>query len=137
MSDFPGINPGASVAEALRSAPLDALENRILTGHALQLTRIQLITQSERILSDQEAARLNALLRRRLQGEPIAYIVGEREFFGLAMHVTPDVLIPVPIPNCWWNWRWSVCRGRAGRSTWAPAPAPSQWPLRTRGRMSP
>ncbi len=96
MSDFPGINPGASVAEALRSAPLDALENRILTGHALQLTRIQLITQSERILSDQEAARLNALLRRRLQGEPIAYIVGEREFFGLAMHVTPDVLIPRP-----------------------------------------
>ena len=100
MSDFPDIKPdvkpNVSIAEALRGAPLDALENRILIGHALQLTRIQLITQSERQLTADEAAQLNALFRRRLQGEPIAYIVGEREFFGLAMQVTPDVLIPRP-----------------------------------------
>ncbi|WP_050476376.1 peptide chain release factor N(5)-glutamine methyltransferase [Herbaspirillum rhizosphaerae] len=96
MSDFPDIPPGISLADALRSAPLDALENRILIGHALQLTRIQLITQSERLLTAAEATQLSALLRRRLQGEPIAYLVGEREFFGLAMQVTPDVLIPRP-----------------------------------------
>jgi len=96
MSDFPDIQPGISLADALRSAPLDALENRILVGHALQLTRIQLITQSERQLTIDEAAQLSALFRRRLQGEPIAYIVGEREFFGLAMQVTPAVLIPRP-----------------------------------------
>lgn len=100
MSDFPDIQPdikpNVSLAEALRSAPLDPLENRILIGHALQLTRIQLITRSERQLTTDEAAQLNALFRRRLQGEPIAYIVGEREFFGLAMQVTPDVLIPRP-----------------------------------------
>ena len=96
MSDFSDIRPGISLAEALRSAPLDPLENRILIGHALQLTRIQLITQSERQLAADEAAQLSALFRRRLQGEPIAYIVGEREFFGLAMQVTPDVLIPRP-----------------------------------------
>jgi release factor glutamine methyltransferase len=90
------LRAGISLAAALRSAPLDALENRILLGHALQLSRIQLITQSERLLSDSEAASLNALFQRRLPGEPIAYIVGEREFFGLALQVTPAVLIPRP-----------------------------------------
>jgi release factor glutamine methyltransferase len=96
MSDFPDIQPGTSLADTLRNAPLDTLENRILIGHALQLTRIQLITQSERLLTAPEATQLSALFRRRLQGEPIAYIVGEREFFGLAMQVTSDVLIPRP-----------------------------------------
>jgi len=96
VRDFPGIAAGASLGDALKNAPLDTLENRILLGHALQLSRIQLITQSERLLTDDEAVRLTALYRRRLQGEPIAYIVGEREFFGLAMAVTPDVLIPRP-----------------------------------------
>lgn len=96
MNALPDIEPGISVAETLRSVPLDALETRILTGHALRLTRIQLITQSERLLSNDEAALLTALLRRRLQGEPIAYLIGEREFFGLALQVTPDVLIPRP-----------------------------------------
>jgi len=90
------LRPGISLAEALRSAPLDMLENRILLGHALQLSRIQLITQSERLLNENEAVNLMALFQRRLQGEPIAYIVGEREFFGLPLQVTPDVLIPRP-----------------------------------------
>lgn len=94
MNELPNIEPGINVAEAMRSMPLDALETRILIGHALQLTRIQLITQSERLLSNDEAALLMALLRRRLQGEPIAYLIGEREFFGLTIQVTPDVLIP-------------------------------------------
>jgi len=96
VNDFSDIPSGISLADALRSAPLDALENRILIGHALQLTRIQLITQSDRLLTAAEATQLSALFRRRLQGEPIAYIVGEREFFGLALQVTPDVLIPRP-----------------------------------------
>ena len=85
-----------SLAAALRTAPLDTLENRILLGHALQLSRIQLITQSERVLSDAEVTQLTGLFERRLAGEPIAYIVGEREFFGLPLHVTPAVLIPRP-----------------------------------------
>jgi release factor glutamine methyltransferase len=90
------LQPGISLAAALRSAPLDPLENRILVGHALQLSRIQLITQSERVLNEAEVASLNSLFQRRLQGEPIAYIVGEREFFGLDLMVSPAVLIPRP-----------------------------------------
>lgn len=87
---------GDTLATLLRNAPLPALETRILASHALGLTRVQLITQSERPLSAEEAHSLAALIRRRLAGEPIAYIVGQREFFGLPFIVTPAVLIPRP-----------------------------------------
>jgi release factor glutamine methyltransferase len=90
------IAPGTPVGAAQIALPLDALENRILLCHATGLTRVQLITQAERALDDEEAARLNALVRRRLDGEPIAYIVGHREFFGLAFQVSEAVLIPRP-----------------------------------------
>jgi release factor glutamine methyltransferase len=87
---------GRSIAQVLASSPLDQLETRILLGHALHLSRVQLITRSEQFLDDDAAARLAALLERRLAGEPIAYLTGEREFYGLAFRVTPDVLIPRP-----------------------------------------
>ena len=87
---------GCTLATVLKTAPLDPLENRILLCHALRLTRVQLITQSERQLSAAEAEALAALMARRLRGEPIAYIVGQREFYGLDLRVSPDVLIPRP-----------------------------------------
>lgn len=87
---------GLTVGKLQASLPLDALENRILLCHALGLTRVGLITQSERIVNQAEAAALAALVARRMQGEPIAYIVGKREFFGLDFRVTDAVLIPRP-----------------------------------------
>lgn len=90
------ITPGSTVGRLQTTLPLDALENRILLGHALGLTRVGLITQSERPLNAAEAQALEALVERRLKGEPIAYIVGRREFFGLDFHVTGAVLIPRP-----------------------------------------
>jgi release factor glutamine methyltransferase len=80
----------------LRTSPLDALDTRVLVMHALGLTRMQLITQSERLLTDDEIAKASALIERRYAGEPIAYLVGTREFYGLPFRVTPDVLIPRP-----------------------------------------
>ncbi|NRR32217.1 peptide chain release factor N(5)-glutamine methyltransferase [Oxalobacteraceae bacterium] len=77
-------------------AAMDALDKRILICHALGLSRVSLITQSHRLLTEEEAQRLSALLARRLAGEPIAYIVGQREFFGLPFEVAPGVLIPRP-----------------------------------------
>ena len=88
--------PGATVQALQAALPLDALENRILLCHALGLTRVGLITQSERTVTVDEAAALNALVARRQQGEPIAYIVGRREFFGLDFTVSDAVLIPRP-----------------------------------------
>ena len=88
--------PGTSIAAAQAALPLDALENRILLCHATGLTRVQLITRAEQPLGAHEAARLDALVARRLAGEPIAYIVGQREFFGLDFEVSDAVLIPRP-----------------------------------------
>lgn len=90
------IAPGTAIAELLKRPPIDAVDARILVCHGLALTRVQLITQSDRALGQEEAARLTGLFRRRIDGEPIAYITGEREFFGLALRTTPDVLIPRP-----------------------------------------
>ncbi|NHZ63785.1 peptide chain release factor N(5)-glutamine methyltransferase [Massilia genomosp. 1] len=90
------IGAGARVGALQSLLPLDPLENRILACHALGITRIGLITQSERVLSAPEAGALAALVERRLAGEPIAYIVGRREFYGLDFAVNPAVLIPRP-----------------------------------------
>lgn len=90
------IAAGASIASLQAGLPLEPLENRILLCHALGITRVGLITQSERQLTEEEAARLSGLVGRRIAGEPIAYIVGQREFFGLPFQVSPAVLIPRP-----------------------------------------
>lgn len=90
------IQAGATIRQLLAALPLEPLENRILLCHALGVSRVGLITQSERALNSAEAAHLDALVQRRLAGEPIAYIVGEREFFGLPFRVGPGVLIPRP-----------------------------------------
>lgn len=87
---------GSTIAALLQRPPLPALEVRILLAHALHISRVQLITQSERAFTASEAQQLSALFQRRLDGEPIAYIVGRREFYGLDFVVTPDVLIPRP-----------------------------------------
>lgn len=78
---------------ATRSQRLDA---EVLLMHVLGCDLVALIAHPERVLSPAESARYDALLRRRLAAEPIQYITGEQEFFGLAMKVTPDVLIPRP-----------------------------------------
>ncbi len=90
------IAAGTTIAAVLKKPPLDPFEARILVSHALRLSRVQLITQSERTLDADEARIVTSLFVRRIAGEPIAYLVGEREFFGLMLHTTPDVLIPRP-----------------------------------------
>lgn len=87
---------GLSIAECQRRSPLALLETRMLLSHVLGLSRIQLITQSEQVLNALQAEQLNQLIHRRSAGEPMAYLLGEREFYGLDFYVTPDVLIPRP-----------------------------------------
>lgn len=87
---------GDSLAQCQRSNALDAMELRMLLGHALGLTRVQLITRSETGIDESQAQRLNDLVQQRLNGTPIAYLLGEREFYGLNFTVSPAVLIPRP-----------------------------------------
>ncbi|MDE2429270.1 MAG: peptide chain release factor N(5)-glutamine methyltransferase [Burkholderiales bacterium] len=84
------------IADCERHSPLNKLETRILLMHVTGLNRIQLITQSDRQLSALQAQQFSALIQNRLAGEPIAYLIGEREFFGLPFYTTPAVLIPRP-----------------------------------------
>ncbi|MDB5991971.1 MAG: SAM-dependent methyltransferase [Herbaspirillum sp.] len=90
------LSEAASIAALQRQSPLNALETRILLCHVTGLSRIELITRSDQVLTPEQSARLRQLVQRRVHGEPIAYIVGQREFYGLMLRVTPDVLIPRP-----------------------------------------
>ncbi|NYH23460.1 peptide chain release factor N(5)-glutamine methyltransferase [Paraburkholderia bryophila] len=80
----------------LRASPLPPLEARILLTHVLGWRHTQLITRSDETLESAAVERYRALEARRVAGEPIAQLVGAREFFGLDFEVTPDVLIPRP-----------------------------------------
>jgi release factor glutamine methyltransferase len=89
----------STVAEALASLALSglpALEARMLVSHATGLSRVQLITQDTYALPADTRTVLADLATRRLAGEPMAYLLGEREFFGRLFRVSPAVLIPRP-----------------------------------------
>jgi release factor glutamine methyltransferase len=83
-------------AALLRASPLPPLEARILLTHVLGWRHTQLITRSDETLDGPIVERYRALEARRVAGEPVAQLVGAREFFGLDFEVTPDVLIPRP-----------------------------------------
>ncbi len=72
------------------------IEVQCLLQAVLQANRAYLLTHPERLLSDEQRARFTALFERRLSGEPIAYLLGEREFYGLTFKVSPATLIPRP-----------------------------------------
>jgi len=86
------------LAQAFRTAGLDApeLDARVLVGHALALDHAALAAAAERPLSADEAAAIEALARRRLAGEPVARIVGWKEFWGLPLRLGPATLVPRP-----------------------------------------
>lgn len=75
------------------SARLDA---EILLAHARGCRRIQLYTEFDAPLSPEERTRMRDLVKRRAKLEPVAYLVGFREFFGLNFEVEPGILIPRP-----------------------------------------
>lgn len=72
------------------------LSAELLAAHAFGLSRLGLIVRAKDKPSDQQQSAFRALVARRAKGEPAAYILGEREFYGLPFRVTPAVLIPRP-----------------------------------------
>lgn len=70
------------------------LEAQLLLAHTLSCKRIELYTGFDRPLSEAELASYRGLIRRRLAGEPLAYLLGEHEFWSLPLYVDPSVLIP-------------------------------------------
>jgi release factor glutamine methyltransferase len=102
---IPGLKAGASIEETARlmaqSFKLAGIEQpdadaRLLIGHALRLNRAQLLAQNDRLLEAREIDAISALATRRLKREPVARILGYKEFWSLPLAVTPDVLVPRP-----------------------------------------
>lgn len=73
-----------------------ALDAAVLLCHALDKPRSYLLTWPDKELDGELQARFDALLARRCTGEPVAYILGEREFWSLPLKVAPSTLIPRP-----------------------------------------
>lgn len=88
----------AAARLAERGAPEQnpALDAEVLARHVLGWDRARWIGESREAASPDFARRFEELIRRRLTGEPVAYLTGTREFRGLAFDVTPAVLIPRP-----------------------------------------
>ncbi len=83
----------AALSEATGSEPLDA---PLLLAHVLGCERAALLAHPQRPLTPVQSAEFRALVERRANGIPVAYLTGERAFFDLTLIVTPDVLIPRP-----------------------------------------
>jgi release factor glutamine methyltransferase len=88
----------ALAIEKLKEAHVDspALTADLLIGFVLGWDRARVLAHSEKVLGPDEADRLQNLVDCRATGEPYHYLTGEKEFYGLAFKVTPDVLIPRP-----------------------------------------
>jgi release factor glutamine methyltransferase len=85
---------GRSLARAHVESP--RLTAELLLAHVLEIDRVGVLTHPEAPLTEGGAAQFGRLLRRAAEGEPLAYITGRREFYGVPLEVTPDVLIPRP-----------------------------------------
>ncbi len=77
-----------------RGLPSARLDAEVLLAHVLQTSRVALYTGFDKPLEEPELARYRELIKRRLAGEPVAYLIGEQEFWSLPLAVDPRVLIP-------------------------------------------
>ncbi len=91
---------GAATRQLAAALGLDTrearLEARVLAAHAWRVTPAWLIAHDTDVPDEADAGHFDALLARRLAGEPVAYLTGSREFFGRPFEVSADVLIPRP-----------------------------------------
>jgi release factor glutamine methyltransferase len=102
---IPGLRADSSVEETVRlmarafkAAGVESPETdaRLLLGHALRLDRARLLAQHDRLLEAREVDAVSGLAARRLKREPVARILGHKEFWSLPLVITPDVLVPRP-----------------------------------------
>src|SRR5271166_4732618 len=86
----------ATVSAALAMSGLVPFEAKLLLAHVIGRDRAWLASHRDAPLTREQAHAFDALARRRRDGEPVAYLTGRREFFGLDLEITRDVLIPRP-----------------------------------------
>lgn len=101
---------GDALAEARRRG-LSRLDAQLLLAHSLHRPRTWLLAHDDERLDEARLADFLALCRRRAEGEPLAYLVGEREFHGLRLRVTPAVLVPRPDTETLVDWALDLLDG--------------------------
>ena len=105
-----------------RAQGIALLDAQLLLARALATTRTALIANDERRLSAEADQRWSSWLARRADGEPLAYLLGEKEFHGLVLEVNADVLVPRPETELIVDWAVELVDG-ASATTRAVAPA--------------
>lgn len=87
-----------AIEEALAQRGIESprLEAEVFLSRVLGLSRAEIYSRGERELKEGELLALRDMVQRRLQGEPVAYIIGEKEFWSLTLKVSPSCLIPRP-----------------------------------------
>jgi release factor glutamine methyltransferase len=97
------VNVAAALALA-RGLGLDRLDAQLLLSHTLQQPRAWLIAHDDAALTPSQQQAFADACRRRADGEPMAYLLGEREFHGLMLQVGPAVLVPRPDTETLVDW---------------------------------
>lgn len=85
-----------TVSSLIKASPLPKVETRLLLQAVLNVTHAWLISHADEQVTPQQANDFIHLINRRISGEPVAYLLGEREFYGLKLFVDENVLIPRP-----------------------------------------
>lgn len=94
----------AAWLKASRTLGLERLDAQLLLSHHLAQSRAWCLAHDDVPLSQDQRAALDAMRHRRLQGEPLAYLLGSKEFHGLKLSVTPAVLVPRPDTEILVDW---------------------------------
>jgi release factor glutamine methyltransferase len=103
----------AAIASA-RARGVDRLDAQLMLARIVGATRTALIAGDERPLSAEQQVRWSEWLLRRAGGEPLAYLLGEKEFHGLLLEVSADVLVPRPETELLVDWAEPLIAARAG-----------------------
>ena len=90
------LEDATGVLNTAGSSDSAALDAEILLAHVLQSSRARVLAYPEKVVSKQQQSQFEMLNTRRAQGEPVAYLVGHKEFWSLELMVNPSVLIPRP-----------------------------------------
>ncbi|MDP1691517.1 MAG: peptide chain release factor N(5)-glutamine methyltransferase [Burkholderiaceae bacterium] len=94
---------GRALAHA-RKIGVDRLDAQLLLVQQIGCARAWLLAHDDAVLAGTDQEAVGALLTRRAAGEPLAYLIGVREFHGLLLHITPDVLVPRPDTETLVDW---------------------------------
>ncbi len=108
-----------TVAQALAAARvkrLDRLDAQLLLGDALAHPRNWLLAHGEHVLDAAQAARFAAHCERRAGGEPVAYLLGEKEFHGLRLKIDRNVLVPRPDTETLVDWALELLAARPAKA---------------------